>query len=238
MVDSVAPFPLLPAPERESLRTPDDVAEILRLHRLGWGAKRSPREVGCAKNTVKRYLAQGAWGPPKAPVRPGRLDGLTDWPTARFRQHHGNADVVRQDLAREHGILVSLRTVEHAVAPLRQALHAEARATVRYETAPGHQLRIDFGERAVVIAGVRERCYCFVATLGHSRRLQVRVFAHARQTAWLDGLESAFRAFGGVPRTVLVDNVKPLVLRHDPTTREVTFHPRFLAFAQHWGFRP
>lgn len=144
-----------------------------------------------------------------------------------------NADVVRQDLAREHGITVSLRTVEWAVAPLRQALRAEARATVRFETAPGEQRQIDFGERTVVIAGVRERLYFFVATLGYSRRLHVRVFPHARQSAWLDGLESTFDAVEGVPATVLLDNAKALVLRHDAATREVTFHPRLLAFAQH-----
>ncbi len=74
MVDSVAPFPLLPAPERESLRTTDDVAVILRLHRFGCGAKRIAREVGCAKNTVKRCLAQGAWAPVQLLVRPGRLE--------------------------------------------------------------------------------------------------------------------------------------------------------------------
>jgi hypothetical protein len=128
--------------------------------------------------------------------------------------------------------------VERAVAPLRQALRAAARATVRFETRPGQQLQIDFGERTVVIAGVKERVYCFVATLGHSRRLHVRVFLHARQTAWLEGLESTFTAFGGVPETVLLDNAKALVVRHVVATREVTFHPRLLAFAQHWGFRP
>jgi hypothetical protein len=76
MLDPVAPFPRLPTAEREPLRTPDEVAVILRLHALGWGAKRIAREVGCAKNTVKRYLAQGAWGPATRPVRVGRLDGL------------------------------------------------------------------------------------------------------------------------------------------------------------------
>ena len=238
MLDPASPFPRLPTAEREPLRTPDEVAVILRLHALGWGAKRIAREVGCAKNTVKRYLAHGAWAPAVRPVRIGRLDGLEAWLATRFTQHRGNADVVRQDLAREHGIVISLRTVERAVAPLRQALRAEARATVRFETAPGDQLQIDFGERTVEIDGVRERLHFFVATLGYSRRLHVRVFPHARQSAWLDGLESTFRAFGGVPATVLLDNAKALVLRHDAATREVTFHPRLLAFAQHWGFRP
>ncbi|MHB1299192.1 MAG: IS21 family transposase [Gemmatimonadaceae bacterium] len=232
------PFPGPLAAERFSLRTPDDVARMLQLHALGWGVKRIARELGCAKNTVKKYLAHGAWRPATPPTRMGVLDALQPWLAACFHQHHGNADVVRQALQREHGIAVSLRTVERAVAPLRQALRAAARATVRFETRPGEQLQIDFGERTVLIAGVKERVYVFVATLGYSRRVHVRVFLHARQPAWFDGLESTFAAFGGVPETVLLDNAKALVLRHVAATREVTFHPRLLAFAQHWGFRP
>ena len=232
------PFPGPLAVERSALRTPDDVDRMLQLHALGWGVKRIARELGCAKNTVKKYVTQGDWRPAAPVVRVGVLDALQPWLAACFHQHHGNADVVRQALLREHQLTVSLRTVERAVAPLRQALRAAARATVRFETRPGQQLQIDFGERTVVIAGVKERVYCFVATLGYSRRLHVRVFLHARQTAWLEGLESTFTAFGGVPETVLLDNAKALVVRHVVATREVTFHPRLLAFAQHWGFRP
>ena len=66
-----------------------------------------------------------------------------------FFRHRGNAEVVRQDLLRELSIDVSLRTVERAVAPFRRLLTAEAKATVRFETAPGHQLQIDFGEPVV-----------------------------------------------------------------------------------------
>jgi hypothetical protein len=51
-------------------------------------------------------------------IRPARrrrrLDGLEDWLRERFRQHRGNCDVVRQDLLRERGVRVSLRTVERA----------------------------------------------------------------------------------------------------------------------------
>lgn len=240
---AASPFPISPpvvlaGADGEPVRTPDDVAIILRLHQLGWGSKRIAREVGCARNTVKRYLAQGTWAPVASRARPKALDALADWVAERFKQHRGNADVVRQDLLREHGVAVSLRTVERAVAPLRQALRAEARATVRYETAPGEQLQIDFGERKVVIAGVAEKLFFFVATLGYSRRLHVRVFRHERQTAWLDGLESAFHAFGGVPETVLLDNARALVLKPRREGAPATFHPRLLAFAKHWDFRP
>ena len=64
-----------------------------------------------------------------------------------------SADVVRQELASERGIAVSLRTVERAVAPHRQRLLASALATVRFETRPGEQMQIDFGERRVTLGG-------------------------------------------------------------------------------------
>ena len=127
------------------------------------------------------------------------LDGLEDWLRERFLRHRGNADVVRQDLAAEKGIAVSLRTLQRAVQPYRQALKAEALATVRFETPPGRQLQIDFGERLVEIGGIKIRVFVFVATLGHSRRCHVRAFRHERQESWFSGLESAFTPFGGVP---------------------------------------
>jgi transposase len=99
---------------------------------------------------------------------------LEEWLRERLRRHRGNADVIRQELAVEKGIIVSLRTVERAVKPYRQELVAEARATVRFETPPGRQMQIDFGERLVEIGGNRLRVYSFVATLGFSRRLQSR----------------------------------------------------------------
>src|ERR1700751_5987690 len=92
------------------------------------------------------------------------------------RRHGGNADVIRQELAAEKGILVSLRTLERAVRPYRQELAAQARATIRFETAPGKQLQIDFGERLVEIGGAQVKAFLFVATLGYSRRLHVRAF--------------------------------------------------------------
>ncbi|PIK73875.1 hypothetical protein CS379_05830, partial [Methylobacterium frigidaeris] len=224
-------------PRRAEMKTPDDVTAMRRLKALGWGAKRIAAELGCSKTTVKDWLRRGEWRPCAKPLRSTKLDGLTEWLAVRFRQHAGNADVVRQELATEKGIYVSLRTVERAVAPLRQDLVAAARATVRFETSPGEQMQIDFGERRVTIGEEPTRVFLFVATLGYSRRLHVRAFGHERQEDWFAGLESAFQAFGGVPREVLLDNARALVLHHDPVSREVVFHPRLQAFAKHWSFR-
>jgi len=207
------------------------------LRRQGVGIKRIAQEVGCNPRTVRRYVKQGEWRGYATRERRGQLDGLETWLADRFRQHAGNADVVRQDLLREHGITVSLRTVERAVAPLRRELRAEKLATVRFETPPGKQLQIDFGERRVRIAGVSVKVFVFVATLGYSRRPYVQAFQHERQSAWFAGLEGAFRHFGGTPRELLLDNAKALVTHHDPVSGEITLNPKLHAFARHWDVR-
>jgi transposase len=211
---------------------------MLRLRALGWGTRRIAAELGCNRETVQRYLAAGGWAPYRTPERPSALGGHGAWLAERFRRHHGNADVVRQELAAELGIAVSLRTVERAVAHLRRELAAEALATVRFETPPGRQLQIDFGERGVAIGEERMRVHLFVATLGYSRRVCVRAFRHERQSAWFEGLEGAFAHFGGLPEEVLLDNARALVERHDAGTREVAFNARLHAFARYWGVRP
>ena len=223
---------------RDAMRTPDEVAAMLELKRRGWGCKRIAREFGTCPKTVRRYVREGSWTGYALARRKPALAGLDAWLAERLVQHSGNADVVRQELAAERGIALSLRTVERACAPHRQRLLAEARATVRFETPPGRQLQIDFGERRVLIGGEPVRVHLFVATLGYSRRLHVRAFRGEAQERWFEGMESAFRAFGGVTEEVLFDNARALVERHDAVTREVVFNERLRAFARHWRVRP
>jgi transposase len=225
-------------PRREAMQTPEEVAAMLRLKALGWGVRRIAGELGCSHMTVRRYLAEGGWVAYRGRGRPRRLSGLEEWVAERFRRHAGNADVVRQELEREKGIRLTLRTVEREVRHLRRELEAEARATIRFETPPGKQLQIDFGERRVAIGDESVKVYLFVATLGYSRRLYVRAFRNERQESWFAGVEGAFRHFGGITEEVLLDNDRGLVVRHDRATREVEFNARLHAFAKHWGFRP
>jgi transposase len=222
----------------EKMLAPQEVQRMLALSALGWGAKRISRELGCSRNTVREYLRRGGWRPMDVSGRASALEPHREWLAERLRRHRGNADVVRQDLARELGIEVSLRTVQRSVEPLRRELRAEAVATVRYETAPGQQLQIDFGSTSVSIGGEAVRVHLFVATLGYSRRCYVGMFLHERQSAWLQGLEGAFRHFGGVPHELLLDNAKALVDEHNVQTREVKFNDRFHAFCRYWGVTP
>jgi transposase len=239
MTNGITEFPARTlAVQGEEMLQPDEVAAMVRLHELGWGAKRLSKEFGCARNTVRRYLRAGGAVPFAKPERKTAFDGLDDWLRERFFRHGGNADVIRQELASEHGIVIGLRSVELRVQRWRRELRAQKRATVRFETRPGHQLQIDFGESRVWIGDERVRVHLFVATLGYSRRMHIQPSIRERQVDWFEGMEGTFLRFGGVPAEVLFDNAKALVEHHDAATREVRFNARLHAFARYWGFSP
>ena len=232
------------APSLESMalemavQTPQDVEAMRRLSAAGWGRRRIAKQLGCSHETVRKYLRQGGWQPYGKPCRNSVLDGQGEWLRQRFLAHRGNADVVRQELEREKGICVSLRTVERAVEQWRRELHNAILATVRFETPPGRQLQADFGQCLVGIGGERVRVHLAVLTLGYSRRLLVRAFRSEKQEHWLEALEEGFRHWGGVPQEVLVDNARALVSQHDPERQILVFAQRLEEFARYWDFKP
>jgi transposase len=213
-----------------------EVAQVFALRALGWGMRRIARELGVARNTVRDWLRDGEDREYEHEKRKGFLDRHYFWIQSRFQAGVRNADVLRQELAAME-ITVSLRTVERALKPFRQSWERSEKATMRFETAPGKQMQVDFGEKWLLIGGERQKWYVFVATLGYSRRCYVEVFGSLRQRDWIVGLEGAFRHFGGVPEELLTDNAKPLVNKH-PTGGKVVFHPEFEAFCRHWGVVP
>jgi hypothetical protein len=103
----------------------------------GLGAQRIAREFGTRPKMARRYLCGGCWTGYSRAGRPAALAGKKVWLEERLVRHGGNVGVVRQELASQLGISVSLRTVERACMPLRQRLLAETRATMRFETPPG-----------------------------------------------------------------------------------------------------
>jgi transposase len=217
---------------------PEAVARIRGLRAAGWGAKRIAREMKMRRNTVRRYLKGGETA--EVQVRP-LARRLSEGHRQEARELYagdaaGNAVVVRE-LLMARGVAASMRTVQRAVCEERQRMRAEALATVRYETGPGEQTQADFGEKKVWIAGALVRVFFLVAVLGFSRRLFVRAMLSQRQGEWLSGLAAAFRHFGGVTRTLLVDNAGALVLRHDRRRRVLTFTTGFEAFCRDWGIQ-
>jgi len=210
------------------------VRQIRALAQVGWGAKRISRVTGAHRDTVRRYLRLGASA--EVQVRP-QARRLSDEQRELAGQMlattaEGNGVVVKQLLA-EQGVDASLRTVQRVLTPLRQEARAKALATVRFETAPGHQMQIDFGEKQVVIAGEPVKVFLFVAVLGYSRRLFVRASLSQRQDDWREGLASAFWHFGGVPQRLLIDNAGAMVIGREGD--HAVLHPAFAGFCKDWG---
>jgi transposase len=215
------------------------VRKIRTLAKAGWGAKRIGKELGVARNTVRRYLRGGQGALTQARPEARVLDEVQQAKAVQLWEGpaEGNAAVVRKLLEAE-GVETSLRTVQRALAGRRRAAIAAELATVRFETAPGKQMQIDFGEKKVWVGDKLVKVYLLVAVLSHSRRLFVRAFLNQRGDDWREGIAGAFVHFGGVPVDVLGDNAKALVLDRDKEAGTVRFHPTYLSFCRDWDVQP
>lgn len=222
--------------EEVEMVEPEVVRQMRGLSELGWGAKRIAQELGVARNTVRRYLRGGADA--EVQRRPGARaldeDGRAEARQLFATTAAGNAVVVTRELERR-GIEASVRTVQRVVADERARQRAEQLATVRFETSPGQQMQIDFGQKRVRIGGVEVVVHLLVAVLSYSRRLFVRAFLAERGDDWREGVAAAFQHFGGVPAKLLIDNARPLVLRREAGT--VVLHPEFASFCRDWDVR-
>ena len=185
----------------------EEAGQVFALRKLGWGMKRISSELGIARNTVKAWLKAGPERCYGGPNRISGLDAHRDWIRERWRVGVRNGDVFRQELLAK-GVQVSLRTVERALCSLRREQVVTDKATLRFETPPGKQMQIDFGEKWLTIGQVPQKRFVFVATLGHSRREYAEICFGLRQRDWILGIEHAFAYFGGVPEELLVIHFK------------------------------
>ena len=106
---------------------------------------------------------------------------------------------------------------------------------VRFETPAGRQAQVDFAHFRFPW-GVR---YALLVVLGYSRLLWCRFYPRQDMRTLVDGLEDAFRYFGGVPQELLFDQMKAVITRDRRLEGGALIHNlEFLRFAAHWGFTP
>ncbi len=219
----------------EPMLREDTVQEMLARLARGEGVKTIARELGVDRKTVKRWRRLGRWQPRQGRPRPRGLDPYLERLVHRGPEVGWNAVVLHREL-QGVGFAGTVQQVRRAIRPWRAEARWAAVATVRYETGPGEQAQVDFGQLRVWIGAQRETVHLFVFTLGYSRRLWVRAYPHERLSALLDGHERAFRHFGGVPLECLDDHPRTLVLGR--RERESQWHPLFQDFARYYGFTP
>ena len=78
-----------------------------------------------------------------------------------------------------------------------------------------------------------------VIVLGYSRLLWLHFYTRQTMPVLMEGLESAFEKFSGVPEELLFDQMRAVVLSDDRGAGGgLVLNEEFLRFAAHWGFMP
>jgi len=213
------------------------VREIHELKRQGLSVSAISSLTGYDRKTVRKYLSAEAPVPTYGPRSPraSKLDPYKPYLEQRQQAGVWNAAVLLREL-RQRGYAGSYTLVKDYLQPQRQA--AREVAVRRFETPPGRQAQVDWGELGhLETAEGRQVLYGLVFTLGCSRAMFADVATDTTLGTLLAMHEAAFAALGGVPREILYDRMKTVVLGTDERG-EIRWHPVFLDFARYWGFTP
>ncbi len=221
----------------EFMVTFETVMEIKILHKQGMSSRAIARELGISRNTVKRYL-QAKSEPPKYTPRPAvasLLDEYRDYIRQRIADAHPYkipATVIAREI-RDQGYRGGMTILRGFIRSL--SVPQEQEPAVRFETEPGRQMQVDWG----TMRNGRSPLHVFVAVLGYSRMLYIEFTDNMRYDTLETCHRNAFRFFGGVPREVLYDNMKTVVLQRDAyQTGQHRFHPSLWQFGKEMGFSP
>ena len=145
-----------------------------------------------------------------------------------------NAMAIYQELVDDHGFAAGYASVKRFVRKLRGDATPEARVVI--VTAPGEEAQVDYGEGPMVrnaATGKYKRTRLFVLTLGCSRK-SVRLLTWRSSTqTWAELHERAFRRLGGVPKVIVLDNLREGVIT--PDIYEPTLNPLYRDVLAHYG---
>jgi len=235
------------------------VLSIQTLHAQGWSQRRIARELGIHRETVAAHLKSAQESPQtstdvedskpaKAP--PGSEPDADDSKPAKaltesrstcsaFRElieaklEQGlTAQRIFQDLVAEHSFASKYHSVRRYVAKLRQSTPLPFR---RIEVPPGEEAQIDFGKGVPIIDenGRRRRTHVLRVVLSHSRKGYSQAVYRQTTDNFIECLENAFLHFGGVPKTLVPDNLKAAVLKAD--WYDPDLNPKLRSFCEHYG---
>ncbi len=231
-----------------------DVREMLRRLRLGESARAVAKGLGVSRNTVREYVA---WFETE-----GLLAGDALPSTAELEARLARAEPVaqpprlmpyRDEIAELVGAGLQVKVAWERFSgahPDQRASYTAfrrfvrryveerpLRAVVRLEVAPGEEAQVDFGYAGMVPRAVGEppaKTWVFVMTLSHSRHQYVELVQDQTVSTWLSLHRNAFAFFGGVPRKIVLDNLKAGIIKASVTDPEL--QRAYRECAEHYGF--
>ena len=237
------------------------IQTIEALWRRGWSCRRIARELGIHRDTVRGYvkrLQEADSKPAKVTagksadlrqisgVSPPEISKPATQVTAGSRSKCGplrkeileklkldlSAQRIYQDLVTEEEFAGSYESVKRYVRKLEAAQPLPFR---RMECRAGEECQVDFGQGAWIQdhTGKRKRPWLFRIVLSHSRSGYSEPVWKQTTEAFIRAIENAFWFWGGVPETVVVDNLRAAVKRADWFDPEL--NPKIEEFARHYG---
>lgn len=208
-----------------------------RIHDLaaqGFRAAAIADQLGLDEKTVRKWLERKKYQQRTGTSRSSKLDPFKARIAGWLAQANFTLPQIHQKLLSEG--YEGGRTVVGDYLRLIRPRTRRAYQTLHFE--PGEAAQIDWGNwQSVQIGSTRRRVSFLCVVLCHSRMLYVEAFLQERIEHVLGGLANAFAYFGGVPRKVIVDNMKTAVIEHRPGC-EPKFNARFLDFCHHHGSEP
>lgn len=211
--------------------------DINYFHQQGLSYREIGQKVGRDRRTVKRYAdhPELIGKVRKGADRPSKLDEfkplIENW--------------LKDDPKyKASWILDQLRKLGYAggrtiVSDLVQTLKEENRriAYIRFETEPGGQAQVDFGDFKVVLPdGSEKTYYMFAMILGFSRGIYCEFLDKCDMVSFLDAHQRAFNYLGGVPSEVLYDRMRNVFIRK--FSGKPQFTQGLMTLANHYGFKP
>lgn len=191
-------------------------------------------ELGLNLKTAQIWVKVKTYRPRRASKRPSKLDPFKGQIVALLERHAYTAQQLFQELKTQgyRGGYSILKGFVRLVRPVHKP------AYLALEFAPGECAQVDWGSFGfVTVGGTRRRLSFFVMVLCYSRVMYLEFTLGQGMEHFLSCHQKAFQFFGGAPGKVMIDNLKTGVLDH-PLGEKAIFHPRYLDFADHHGFRP
>ena len=215
----------------------EDFLVIRDLYNQGLTISQIAQKTGFDRKTVRKYLFTLA--PPSPQPRaskPSKLDDYKEYIQNRIADYPLSAARICREI-QERGFTGKYTIVKDYIRTIRPQVSVQA--VLRYETNPGVQAQVDWGECGHLdVDGRWRKLYCFSMILGYSRMRYV-VFTLSTDTSTLLQCHlNAFEYFGGYTEEILYDNIKTVILKRALRASDHQWNPKFEDFFSHHGFIP